>query len=544
MANNAIINFLFNSKGAEKELSNFKSKFQKTIDTISNSFVGKLGALGTAFAGFAGIKNLYEKTLKIADLVNKWPDLDVKGVSIFSNVLSQFGGSADEAIDALDAIEGAVKDLRLHASGPFKELATTVGISLQKADGSWKSAIEILGDLRQAFRGLNQDAKVDTLEKLGIYSPAMLKLLTSTDAEFARVAQKASSFGVIDERSIKSAERMREAIATLKQSFLSLAMAALPVIVPLVDRISAGFQLLASKSEEVRGAILAVGTAFGFLSPIATVLKVFGSVFSGVVGIIGTSIGVVLKLLSVFKALGLFLTTNPCGLALMGIATIAYLVIENWDTVKGWFVSFYKWLTNLTWDDLINLAETALNTIMDWEKVKKWFKKFSETLGDLAWDGIVKLKDLSGKVVDSWEKVKDWFSGFGKWISNFWDDVMNSCSKGVNLVVEKVKDLLGRIPFIGEYFKDEMDKVNDEAKFMSERDKRSGEMNIDKSRPTGGLLTNNYENDNSRNSTITNNNKSSETVNNFAFNIQTNDAQGFGREIMQYLQQNASGVAV
>lgn len=599
MANNAIINFLFNTKGALKEISSFQEKIEQTVGAISNSFIGKLGAIGTAVAGFAGVKNLYEKTLAVADLTNKWNDLDARNVSIFSNALSQFGGSSEEAVNALDSVENAVKELRLHGSGAFRELATTVGVSLQRADGSWKNAIDIIGDLRQSFKGLNQDAKVDSLEKLGIYSPAMLKMLTATDKEFSEIRKKAGSFGVIDDKAIESAEKMRVAIATVKQSFLALAMSALPLITPIVDKISDSFQWLATQNEQVRGTVLAVVSAFGFLTPIASIVKMIGSAFMGVVSVVGSLIGIVGKVFMVFKALGAFLVANPWVLALTALITVAGLIIANWDKVKGWFSEFNEWIKGLSWEALNKLIEISASVLNAWEKVKGWFTDFSYSIGDLTFDGVERLRDIAGEIVDAWQGVKGWFTSFGKWLGSFWEDIMTSCSKGVNGVVEVVKDLLGRIPFIGKYMQDELKRVEADVSFMQERQQRESgnvyyndeeynnqgdeyteeneynndynneynneyntenntyrndynndynteKMNIEKARPETMGMTNNYntDSDNSRSETITNNKNTNETVNHFSFNIQTNDAQGFGRELMQYLQQNASGVAV
>lgn len=61
--------------------------------------------------------------------------------------------------------------------------------------------------------------------------------------------------------------------------------------------------------------------------------------------------------------------TNPILAVIAGIATGAYLIISNWETLKSWFVSFFKWFEN-----------TA---------VFKFFK-----------NGIEKVKDLFGKGSD------------------------------------------------------------------------------------------------------------------------------------------------
>lgn len=54
MSNNAVINFLFNSENAVRQIDTFTSKFNQTMDALSNSAVGKFGrvaaAVGSAFS--------------------------------------------------------------------------------------------------------------------------------------------------------------------------------------------------------------------------------------------------------------------------------------------------------------------------------------------------------------------------------------------------------------------------------------------------------------------------------------------------------------
>lgn len=38
--------------------------------------------------------------------------------------------------------------------------------------------------------------------------------------------------------------------------------------------------------------------------------------------------------------------TNPIIAVITALATGAYLIIKNWETLKSWFVSFFKWFEN------------------------------------------------------------------------------------------------------------------------------------------------------------------------------------------------------
>lgn len=100
--------------------------------------------------------------------------------------------------------------------------------------------------------------------------------------------------------------------------------------------------------------------------------------FVGLIGAIG-------RAAAVFAQLSRVVLANPIGLALTAIAAIAWLVYENWDTVKGWFATFWDW---------IRAHATTLLTF----------------LGPIGW--------IAGAVIEHWDAVKTWFSQFIGWASD------------------------------------------------------------------------------------------------------------------------------
>ncbi|WP_152640570.1 hypothetical protein [Xanthomonas sp. MUS 060] len=43
------------------------------------------------------------------------------------------------------------------------------------------------------------------------------------------------------------------------------------------------------------------------------------------------------------RAVGAAMMANPLGI-ILAIASAAWLIVENWDTLKSWFNSFWSWI--------------------------------------------------------------------------------------------------------------------------------------------------------------------------------------------------------
>ena len=47
-----------------------------------------------------------------------------------------------------------------------------------------------------------------------------------------------------------------------------------------------------------------------------------------------------------FLFLGRLFLLNPIGFAISAIVAAGWLLYDNWETIKGWFVEFFNWLPN------------------------------------------------------------------------------------------------------------------------------------------------------------------------------------------------------
>lgn len=78
------------------------------------------------------------------------------------------------------------------------------------------------------------------------------------------------------------------------------------------------------------GPIGVLGAAFTWLAGIAAGAS---GIISGAMGLVSVAI----------RGIGAALMANPLGI-ILALATAAYLIYQNWDTLKKWFSSFFDWV--------------------------------------------------------------------------------------------------------------------------------------------------------------------------------------------------------
>lgn len=78
------------------------------------------------------------------------------------------------------------------------------------------------------------------------------------------------------------------------------------------------------------GPIGAIGAMFSW---VAGMVAGAGGIISGALGMVGVAI----------RGIGAALMANPLGI-ILALATAAYLIYQNWDTLKKWFSSFFDWV--------------------------------------------------------------------------------------------------------------------------------------------------------------------------------------------------------
>lgn len=176
--------------------------------------------------------------------------------------------------------------------------------------------------------------------------------------------------------------------------------------------------------------------AFGdLMKPIGAFIEKHPGAVKAIAGI-GLALLTIGKAFTIINALS---KASPVMLAIMGLATAAILIIENWgaikdffkglwDNVKKIFTSTWNWIKNM----FLNYTPVGL-VFKHWDKVKSFFSGL--------WDGVKNGVKLGWEIIKAiffdytppvliykhWDKISAFFSGM-------WDNVKNVFSGWIDWV--------------------------------------------------------------------------------------------------------------
>lgn len=323
----AVLNFFVNTNEANKKLTAFK----KNVEEIKKSIVGKLGAFGTALFGAGAIREVYQQTKALSNLSDKF-NLPIDEVSKFNNILSMFGGSTEATINSLSGLEQAITELRTTGGGALKQVAQQIGLSLFDSQGQIKNSIDLIQDLRQKFKGLNEDAKLKVSQELGIGDAATLRLLKASDKEYADMLTKSKQMSVVDERTKQTVLAIHRTLASMKQTLLGIGAVLLQNLEKPLQIIANWFNKFNSLGEDTKKIIVAVATAFISFYP---------------------AIGIISQIITLFKCLFVLVSTNPIITIIAAIVAGLLLLYKNCEIFKQAINSFLMGLAN-TFDWIMN----------------------------------------------------------------------------------------------------------------------------------------------------------------------------------------------
>lgn len=156
----------------------------------------------------------------------------------------------------------------------------------------------------------------------------------------------------------------------------------------------------------LKGGMLSIVGLFYKTSAAATVAGVGSTTAAGGLTVLGKAFRFVGRAII---WMGRALLMNPIGLAITAIAGLAYLVYENWDTLKPFFTAL--------WDDIVGKFDYAVEKIKGLidDIKKRWEGLKTLVSGGVgsAWNSTVNTVTNAGnKIGDAWEKTKNW-AGFG-----------------------------------------------------------------------------------------------------------------------------------
>lgn len=199
----------------------------------------------------------------------------------------------------------------------------------------------IAGRLAMGFAGAGAKLFNEKLKKMTDYAG-------TTNTAFKEITDGINKFGFTWSRFMSLLEVLAQDIGDILA----------PALIEIVTFFREWIQKFRELSPEIKKLILLIA---GIVAALGPLLFIFGSFFV----IIGTgikTIGFLVKgiglLITVIKSLSVFFIANPILLAIVAIATAAFLIIKYWSPIKGFFIDL--------WDGIIKYTKIVGSTLYDY----------------------------------------------------------------------------------------------------------------------------------------------------------------------------------
>jgi len=399
--------------------------------------------------------------------------------------IAQLSGSSAEQMDAgLRVLNKNIANSAAGKNKDFLKMLEKLNISFKNADGSIKTAAQLMPELAEAMKSQTTQAQKAYIAQtaFGKSGADLIQTLERGKEGFAELSKDAEKYGlVIGDDAVDASLALDDALnhqnAALKGLKLTIGSQLIPTIAPLLEQmndwIAQNREWIASEiNQAVKDFVTSVKSIdfkkvitqtvqfvkncaqlFKQLGGLKTIAIAVGAIFGGklVLAIAGV-VKSIWTVITAVKALTIALMTNPIVAiitaivaAVAGLAYAGYLIYKNWDSVKAWFVDMWEqWggvikVFSLIFSPIIGVIIIAAEQIIkNWEPIKEFFislwqsicnafEVYTQILSD-AWDGICA---LPSKVADSWDGLKNYFRDLWESIKGFFFAPFEKASRAV-----------------------------------------------------------------------------------------------------------------
>lgn len=164
--------------------------------------------------------------------------LNVERLQMWQGAAQAAGGDAEEIADRFRDLNDYIVDATKFDSGPLKDIAKEVGISLTDATGKARSAEEVMLDLSDAFARVGEQEAVGYGMQLS-FDPATIGLLQQGRGELEALLNRQRDLGILTKRDTEAATRARQAfVDAIKAATYIMGTTLTPVLELVADKLS------------------------------------------------------------------------------------------------------------------------------------------------------------------------------------------------------------------------------------------------------------------------------------------------------------------
>lgn len=443
---------------SQAALDKFAGSASQLGKTLSLGLTAPIVAGATAL-GVMATKSI-ETAGNLVDLSNK-TGLSVEALQQLKFITSQAGGSVEGFANANIQLarrlgEGA------NASADVKDALSALGLSVAELTDGSLTQEEVLFRVTSALGGV-KDANQQTAAAMALFGRGgveLLPVIRDTGGQLDAMRQQANDLGIVmSGDSVKALEGMGDQMEAAKLQMasmgnqISVALIPLlqqlipvitndvvPAIVSIAGHIAGVIQAFTNLPQPVQTGILAV---IGIAAAAGPVLAFVGTIVGGFSQVSGAISGV----MTVFKALGTLMLTNPFVALAAAVVAIAILIYKNWDEIQA--------ALGAAWQAIASTAQAL------WGGIVKLFSDIWAGIAaatQAAWDGIVAFLQgvwgAIGPIISAgWQNIAVIFTAHFETISAIvqavWETIKTIFATATLVIIDLVT---GRWDEIGQVF--------------------------------------------------------------------------------------------
>jgi hypothetical protein len=229
-------------KSTEKTDNAFK-KLNKSIPFAKfNNFAKSLKTVAVAIGGVLAVKGISDLVMGLKDTAVRLNNLsNITGVSttnlqIFGNMAKRLGIPVESMNNLFATMEQQLISLNTGANPQFAGALNRLGISARNSNGSLRSTVDIIGDLRKTMQGKTDEQQRTILATLNI-TAELLPLFKLSNEEYAKLQGKAK-VGIMGDKDKKDFMKLNEDLQDMTQQFDKLKLSVGTAFLPLAETIT------------------------------------------------------------------------------------------------------------------------------------------------------------------------------------------------------------------------------------------------------------------------------------------------------------------
>lgn len=247
-----------------EKAGSFSSKLSSGIGTVAKwgtAIVGGATIAGTALVGFA------TKSASTADRIDKMS----QKIGISRQAYQELDFICSQSGTSVDSLQMGVKSLTAAMDGAKNGTASNVeqfeklGVSVQNADGTFRSQEDVLWDTLSALQGMEDQTEKARLatELFGRSGTELMPLLNGSSGSIEEMKNQAHELGlVLDDELIDNGVNLTDSLDQTKRAFASIGTQLGGALMPIVEK----------ASDYVQQALPSIQALIKRLTPIITIL--------------------------------------------------------------------------------------------------------------------------------------------------------------------------------------------------------------------------------------------------------------------------------